>query len=29
MPLDRWQDSCTAIMNGLDRHAVEHRERYG
>lgn len=29
MPLDRWQDSCTAIMNGLDRHALEHPERCG
>jgi hypothetical protein len=26
MPPDRWQDSCRAIMDGLDRHA---RERPG
>lgn len=28
MPLDRWQNSCRAIMNGLDRHAQEHAWRY-
>ena len=28
MPPDRWQDSCRAIMDGLDRHAREHPERY-
>ncbi len=28
MPPERWQDSCRAIMDGLDRHAHEHPERY-
>jgi hypothetical protein len=28
MPPERWQKSCTAIMDGLDRHAVEHAWRY-
>jgi hypothetical protein len=28
MPPDRWQNSCLAIMNGLDRHAREHAWRY-
>jgi hypothetical protein len=28
MPLDRWQNSCRAIMAGLDRHAQEHAWRY-
>jgi hypothetical protein len=29
MPADRWQHSCSAIMDGLERHSVEHPERYG
>jgi len=28
IPPDRWQNSCRAIMNGLDRHARENPERY-
>jgi hypothetical protein len=28
MPPERWQDSCRAIMDGLDRHARERPERY-
>ncbi len=28
IPRDRWQASCTAIMDGLERHAREHPERY-
>ncbi len=28
MPPHRWQDSCLAIMNGLDRHARENPQRY-
>ncbi|MBK8856167.1 MAG: hypothetical protein IPN11_00330 [Opitutaceae bacterium] len=28
MPPERWQKSCTAIMDGLDRHAEEHAWRY-
>lgn len=28
MPPERWQDSCRAIMDGLDRHACERPERY-
>lgn len=28
MPPDRWQDSCRAIMDGLDRHAREQPARY-
>lgn len=28
MPTDRWQNSCRAIMDGLDRHAQEHAWRY-
>lgn len=28
IPDDRWQHSCPAIMNGLERHAVENPERY-
>lgn len=28
IPLDRWQASCTAIMDGLDRHASENRRPY-
>jgi len=28
IPSDRWQDSCKAIMDGLDRHAREHPELY-
>lgn len=29
IPEDRWRQSCRAIMDGLDRHAREHPERYG
>jgi len=29
MPPERWQNSCRAIMNGLDRHAREKPELYG
>ncbi|RKX32175.1 MAG: hypothetical protein DRP71_12415 [Verrucomicrobia bacterium] len=29
IPSERWQHSCPAIMNGLERHAVENPERYG
>jgi len=28
IPADRWQDSCSAIMTGLERHAAENPERY-
>ncbi len=28
MPEGRWQDSCRAIMDGLDRHAGERPELY-
>ncbi len=28
MPPDHWQNSCRAIMDGLDRHARERPERY-
>jgi hypothetical protein len=28
MPPDRWQQSCQAIMNGLERHADEYPELY-
>lgn len=28
IPQDRWQKSCTAIMNGLDRHVQYHPELY-
>lgn len=28
IPEDRWQRSCTAIMDGLDRHAREHPDLY-
>ncbi len=28
IPEDRWRDSCRAIMDGLDRHAREHPDRY-
>ncbi|OGV71604.1 MAG: hypothetical protein A3K19_08570 [Lentisphaerae bacterium RIFOXYB12_FULL_65_16] len=28
IPPDRWQFSCTAIMDGLDRHAQTHPELY-
>ena len=28
IPPDRWQDSCRAIMDGLDRHAQQHPELY-
>lgn len=28
MPPDRWQDSCRAIMSGLERHARERAGRY-
>jgi len=28
MPPERWEGSCTAIMDGLDRHAREHPARY-
>lgn len=28
MPPERWQDSCRAIMDGLDRHARENPARY-
>jgi len=29
IPVDRWQHSCPAIMDGLERHAAEHPDRYG
>ena len=29
IPPDRWQDSCRAIMDGLERHASENPSRYG
>ena len=28
MPLDRWQQSCTAIMDGLERHANDFPQLY-
>jgi len=28
MPPERWQNSCRAIMDGLDRHAREKPELY-
>jgi len=28
MPEDRWRDSCLAIMDGIDRHARRHPDRY-
>ncbi|MCP4644396.1 MAG: hypothetical protein GY851_28390 [bacterium] len=28
IPDHRWRDSMTAIMDGLDRHALEHPEKY-
>ena len=28
VPDDRWQDSCRAIMDGLDRHAQDHPQLY-
>ncbi|MDO9543134.1 MAG: hypothetical protein Q7J98_12560 [Kiritimatiellia bacterium] len=28
IPLERWQNSCRAIMNGLERHARENRDLY-
>ena len=28
IPLDRWQHSCGAIMDGLERHARERSNRY-
>jgi hypothetical protein len=28
IPPDHWQKSCKAIMDGLDRHAGEHPEKY-
>ena len=28
MPPERWRDSCTAIMDGLERHAREYPQRY-
>jgi hypothetical protein len=28
VPANRWQGSCRAIMDGLERHAREHPERY-
>ena len=28
IPEDRWRGSCTAIMDGLDRHAQTHEELY-
>ena len=28
MPPERWQDSCRAIMNGIERHAREQPSRY-
>jgi hypothetical protein len=28
MPPDRWQHSCLAIMDGLDRHAQENPQHY-
>ena len=29
IPEHRWQDSCRAIMDGLERHAREHPDLYG
>lgn len=29
MPPDRWQSSCPAIMNGLERHALGNSSLYG
>lgn len=29
IPQNRWRDSCPAIMDGLDRHALERPGRYG
>ena len=29
IPPDRWQGSCLAIMDGLERHAEAHPQRYG
>jgi hypothetical protein len=28
MPPDRWQDSCWAILNGLNRHACDYPHLY-
>ena len=28
MPQSRWQDSCRAIMQGIERHARERAPRY-
>jgi hypothetical protein len=28
MPPDRWQDSCLAILSGLERHAHDHAHLY-
>jgi hypothetical protein len=28
IPENRWQDSCRAIMDGLERHGREHPEKY-
>ena len=28
IPAERWQQSCRGIMNGLDRHALEHPDMY-
>ncbi len=28
IPEERWRDSCTAIMDGLDRHAAENPSKY-
>jgi hypothetical protein len=28
IPEERWRDSCTAIMDGLDRHAAENPSFY-
>lgn len=28
IPIGRWQDSCRAIMDGLDQHAQRHPEQY-
>jgi hypothetical protein len=28
VPQDRWQDSCRAIMDGLERHAIENAPMY-
>ena len=29
IPPQRWQNSCLAIMDGLERHAAKHPQRYG